>query len=106
MARLKDVVDIFGEVSMQACLHMTSYSYICERVTFIHESYHRTMSMQACLTDQSSARSCYRLVGRSSEIEHWPTKDPKLPLLDHHRAYYPEELYPSEKVCPVYTTSI
>ena len=69
VARLKDVVDIFGEVSMQACL-----------------------------TEQSTWRSCYRLVGRSHDIEHWPNKDPKLPLLDHHRAYYPDELYPSEKI--------
>ena len=69
VARLKDVVDIFGEVSMQACL-----------------------------TEQTTSRSCYRLVGRSHDIEHWPNKDPKLPLLDHHRAYYPEELYASEKV--------
>jgi hypothetical protein len=69
VARLKDVVDIFGEVSMQACL-----------------------------TEQSTWRSCYRLVGRSHDIEHWPNKDPKLPLLDHHRAYYPDELFPSEKI--------
>ena len=70
VARLKDVVEIFGEVSMQACL-----------------------------TEQSTSRACYRLVGRSHDIEHWPNKDPKLPLLDqHYRAYFPDELYPSEKI--------
>ena len=69
IARLKDVVEVFGEVSMQACL-----------------------------TEQSSSRTSYRLVGRSHDIEHWPSKEPKLPLLDHHRPYYPEELFPSEKV--------
>ena len=54
--------------------------------------------MQACLTEQSTLRSCFRLVGRAHDIEHWPNKDPKLPQLDHYRAYYPEELYPSEKI--------
>ena len=69
VARQKDVLDIFGQVSMQACL-----------------------------TEQSVSRACYRLVGRAHDIAHWPNKDPKLPLLDLTRAYYPEELYPSEKI--------
>ena len=69
VARLRDVVDIFGAVSMQACL-----------------------------MEQTSNRSCYRLVGRSHDIAFWPVKDTKLPQLEHFRPYYPEELYPSEKI--------
>ena len=56
------------------------------------------VSMQACLTEQSALRSCYRIVGRLHDIEYWGGKDENLPQLDHFRAYYPEELYPSEKV--------
>ena len=67
VARLKDVVDIFGEVSMQACL-----------------------------TEQSTWRSCYRLVGRSHDIQSW-VEDSRLPPLDHFREYYPNELFPQEK---------
>ena len=55
------------------------------------------VSMQACLTERTASRSCYRVVGRCHDIEHW-SKDERLPQLDHFRAYYPEELYPSEKV--------
>ena len=69
VARLRDVLDIFGQVSMQACL-----------------------------TEQSVCRTCYRLVGRAHDITHWPSKDSKLPLLDATRAYYPGELHPSEKI--------
>ena len=54
--------------------------------------------MQACLTELTAARVCYRVVGRCHDIEYWPNADDKLPQLDHFRAYYPEELYPSEKV--------
>ena len=69
VAKMPDVIDIFGQVSMQACL-----------------------------TEQTAARACYRVVGRCHDIEFWPNADDKLPQLDHFRAYYPEELYPSEKV--------
>ena len=71
VARLKDVVGVFGAVSMQACL-----------------------------TEQSAYRTCYRLVGRSHDIAYWSSRDPKLPPLDSYRAYYPEELFPSEKARP------
>ena len=53
--------------------------------------------MQACLTEQTASRSCYRVVGRNHDIEFWGPRDDGLPLLDHHRPYYPDELYPSEK---------
>ena len=56
------------------------------------------VSMQACLTERSSLRACYRIVGRCHDIEFWPSRDEQLPQLDHFRPYYPEELYPSEKV--------
>ena len=55
------------------------------------------VSMQACLTEQTAARTCFRIVGRCHDIEFWPSKDDRLPQLDHFRAYYPEELYPHEK---------
>lgn len=60
IARLKDVTEIFGAVSMQACL-----------------------------MEQSTHRSCYRLVGRSHDIAFWPTKDAKLPQLEHFRPCKP-----------------
>jgi hypothetical protein len=31
-------------------------------------------------------------------VQFWPSKDDRLPQLDHFRRYYAEELYPSEKV--------
>ena len=55
------------------------------------------VTMQACLTQRSSLRSVYKLVGRAHEIAFWQADD-KLPVLDHFRQYYPEELFPSEKV--------
>ena len=77
VAQLKDVHHVFGEVSMQACL-----------------------------TEQSKLRSCYKVVGRNHDIEFWPRPDETLPQLDHHRPYYPEELYPSEKVRSSYATQL
>ena len=62
------------------------------------ESIFGVVAMQACLTQRSSLRSVYRLVGRAHEIAFWQA-DTKLPLLDHFRQYYPEELFPTEKVC-------
>eukprot|EP00966_Prymnesium_polylepis_P105789 2449948-Prymnesium_polylepis.1 len=56
VARLKDVTEVFGAVSMQACL-----------------------------MEQSTHRSRYRLVGRSHDIAFWHSKDPKLPILEHFR---------------------
>lgn len=56
VARLKDVTEVFGAVSMQACL-----------------------------MEKSAYRSCYRLVGRSHDIAYWHSKDSKLPLLEHFR---------------------
>ena len=56
VAQLSDVKEVFGEVSMQACL-----------------------------TEQTAARACYRVVGRCHDIEFWPARDDKLPQLDHFR---------------------
>jgi hypothetical protein len=56
------------------------------------------VSMQACLTDKTADRSCYRIVGRCHDVEYWHLSDSKMPQLDHFRPYYPQELDPSEKV--------
>mgnify|MGYP007078071810 CR=1 FL=1 len=54
------------------------------------------VAMQACLTDRSAHREVYRLVGRLHSIAYWDI-DEKMPLLEMWRAYYPQELFPSEK---------
>ena len=54
------------------------------------------VAMQACLTEHSSHREVFRLVGRAHSIAQWD-KDTKMALLEHWRAYYPQELFPSEK---------
>ena len=68
IAKLRDIIDIFGKIAMQACI--------------LEKSLHRT---------------CYRLVGRSHDLEWWPSPDKGLPPLELFRPYYPEELFPSEK---------
>ena len=55
-----------------------------------------SVQMQACQTERTSKRTIYQLVGRAHAIAWWEP-DARLPPLDHHRAYYPEELFPSEK---------
>jgi thiol-disulfide isomerase/thioredoxin len=54
------------------------------------------VAMQACLTEQTSHREVYRLVGRAHAISQWD-RDMKMAVLEHWRAYYPQELFPSEK---------
>lgn len=54
------------------------------------------VAMQSCLTDRTAHREVYRLVGRAHSIAFWD-KDEKSPLLELWRAYYPQELFPSEK---------
>ena len=54
------------------------------------------VSMQACLTQRSSLRAVYMLVGRNHTLAHW-SPDTKLPLMGAFREYYPDELFPSEK---------
>ena len=54
------------------------------------------VAMQACLTDHSSHREVYRLVGRAHSIAFWDV-DTKMATLEHWRAYYPQELFPAEK---------
>ena len=54
------------------------------------------VAMQACLTQRSSLRHVYRIVGRSHTIARW-TPESKLPVQDFFREYYPDELFPSEK---------
>ena len=54
------------------------------------------VTMQACVVEETTKRKCYRLVGRSHDIQSW-VEDTRLPPLDHFREYYPNELFPQEK---------
>jgi thiol-disulfide isomerase/thioredoxin len=54
------------------------------------------VTMQACVVEETTKRKCYRLVGRSHDIQSW-VEDSRLPPLDHFREYYPNELFPQEK---------
>jgi thiol-disulfide isomerase/thioredoxin len=54
------------------------------------------VTMQACLVEETTKRKCYRLVGRSHDIQSW-VEDPRIPPQDHFREYYPNELFPQEK---------
>jgi len=54
------------------------------------------VAMQACLTESSAHRDVYQLVGRAHSISHW-SADKKMAPLHFWRAYYPQELFPSEK---------
>ena len=54
------------------------------------------VAMQACLTDHSVHREVFKLVGRAHSIAYWDVEQ-KMPLLELWRAYFPAELFPSEK---------
>jgi thiol-disulfide isomerase/thioredoxin len=54
------------------------------------------VTMQACVVEETTKRKCYRLVGRSHDVQSW-VEDTRLPPLDHFREYYPNELFPQEK---------
>ena len=50
------------------------------------------VAMQACLTDHAAHREVYTLVGRAHAIAYWDI-DPSMAVLEHWRAYYPQELF-------------
>ena len=54
------------------------------------------VAMQACLTERSAHREVFKLVGRGHSIAMWDV-DSKMALLELWRAYYPQELFASEK---------
>ena len=51
--------------------------------------------MQACMVEHSSHREVYKLVGRAHSVAYWDV-DKKMAPLEFWRAYYPQELFPSE----------
>jgi len=54
------------------------------------------VTMQACVVEETTKRKCYRLVGRSHDIQSW-VEDPRIPPQDHFREYYPNELFPRRR---------
>jgi hypothetical protein len=54
------------------------------------------VTMQACVVEETTKRKCYRLIGRSHDIIAWEPYE-KFPALDHWRQYYTDELFPQEK---------
>ena len=54
------------------------------------------VAMQAALTERSAHREVFKLVGRGHSIAMWDM-DNKMALLELWRAYYPQELFASEK---------
>lgn len=90
VAEMEDVEDIFGMVTMQACLP-TLRSCQHGRPTppdvaspLVLITVVLVPTWQACLTQRSSLRAVYKLVGRAHEIAFWQA-DEKLPVLDHFR---------------------
>eukprot|EP00966_Prymnesium_polylepis_P242549 5608634-Prymnesium_polylepis.1 len=68
VAKMGDVIEIFGKVPMQASL-----------------------------VERCEHRDTFHLVGRAHDLGYWKEGDKRMPRLESFRSYYAQELYPSEK---------
>ena len=55
------------------------------------------VSMQASLIERCARRETYQLVGRAHSLGYWKEPSAGYPRLESIRSYYAQELYPSEK---------